>query len=80
MNINWPKLIGCVVAVVVGLFWAVVLVAMLTGCTTTSEVATRADDEASSLKCLGYCDLTITDRNIEIQGHVDLQKAENENE
>ena len=54
------------------------LLLLLTGCTTTGEVATSADDEVSSLKCVGYCDLTITDRNIEIQGQVDLQKAENE--
>ena len=51
---------------------------LLTGCTTTGEVVTSADDEVSRLRCVGYCDLVITDRNIEIQGKVDLQKAESE--
>ena len=51
---------------------------LLTGCTTTGEVATS--DEASKLKCVGYCDLTITDRNVEVKSEVDLKKVENENE
>ena len=56
------------------------LLLLLTGCTTTGEVATSADDEVSSLRCLGYCDLVITDRTVEVKGQVDLQKAENEND
>ena len=50
MNINWPKLIGVIVAIVVGLFWAIMLLAMLTGCEIFEQRA-----EADVLYCVGVC-------------------------
>ena len=56
--------------------YALLLACGLTGCTTTGEVATS--DEASKLKCVGYCDLVITDRNVELRGEVEIKEEEND--
>ena len=37
------------------------LILLISGCTTEGHV-TR-DKESSSLKCVGYCDMVITDQN-----------------
>ena len=73
MKIDWPKFI---LTIVLTMTLVVVFLLFLMGCTTTGGVATSVNDEVSSLKCVGFCDLTITDRNAEIKGEVDLIKAE----
>lgn len=55
MNIDWPKLIGCVVAVIVGAFWIFVLVAFITGCSHTTETETDVS------WCVGYCGIISQD-------------------
>lgn len=50
-------------------------VLLMASCTTTNESDVSLDAEASSLQCVGYCDLVITDRRVEI-----FQKTENDNE
>ena len=39
---------------------------LLAGCVTEGEVSGKTRHEASTLQCVGYCDLSITDRNAEV--------------
>ena len=47
---------------------------LLTGCVTERESAVDLSNEHKQLKCIGYCDLLITDKNIEVKtnGKIDV--------
>ena len=50
---------------------------LLAGCVTEPELSGEARHEQSQLKCVGYCDLVITDKNAEItaDGKVNFKRG-----
>ena len=46
---------------------------LLAGCVTEKELSGAAQQDHSSLKCVGYCDVVMTDKNREIDARGKVQ-------
>ena len=46
---------------------------LLTGCVTEQGASVDLQHEHSQLKCVGYCDLLITDKNAEVSANAKVE-------